>query len=219
VKTGQEALELRGSSSFVYSLAFSADGTRLVTSCGDGTLKTWDARPWTPEAAIEREAVGLLDSLFAKPLRKADVIDYLQNSPTIRPQARQLALSLVDRYHEETNPETYHQASWALVRQPYLNAFQYRFALLQAEHACRLAPDRQGYRMGLGAALYRTGRYREAIETLGNADRLPPGYRSPSGIGPRGREPPRGRRDFPADRGPGDRRAPPGAGRSDTGRH
>ncbi len=52
-----------------------------------------------------------------------------------------------------------------------MNAFQYRFALLQAEHACRLAPDRQEYRTGLGAALYRAGRSRAAIEALGTADR------------------------------------------------
>jgi tetratricopeptide (TPR) repeat protein len=61
--------------------------------------------------------------------------------------------------------------SWALVRQPYLNAIQYRFALLQAEHACRLAPDRPEYRLGLGAALYRLGHYREPIEALAAADR------------------------------------------------
>jgi tetratricopeptide (TPR) repeat protein len=152
-------------------MAFSHDGNRLATGDTGCKGKLWDARPWTPEAAIEREALGLLDSLFAKPLRKADVIDYLRNAPTIRPRARQLALSLVERYHEQTNPETYHQESWALVRQPYLNAFQYRFALLQAEHACRLAPDRQEYRISLGAALYRTRRYREALETLGKAHR------------------------------------------------
>jgi tetratricopeptide (TPR) repeat protein len=172
VATGQEALVLRGHKSAGTGVAFSPDGSRLATGDLDCKLSLWDARPWTPEAAIEHEAVGLLDSLFAKPLRKADVLDYLQNSPTIRPRARQLALSLVDRYNEEINPETYHQASWALVRQPYLNAIQYRFALLQAEHARRLAPDRQEYRIGLGAALYRAGRYREAVETLEKADRL-----------------------------------------------
>jgi dipeptidyl aminopeptidase/acylaminoacyl peptidase len=172
VETGQEALMLRGHISAGMSVAFNPDGTRLATADVDCKLNLWDARPWTPEAAIEREALGLLNSLFAKPLRKADVIDYLKSSPTIRPLARQLALSLVDRYHEETNPETYHRASWAVVRQPYLNAFQYRFALVQAEHACRLAPVRQEYRTGLGAALYRSGRYREAIETLEKADRL-----------------------------------------------
>jgi hypothetical protein len=166
IATGQEALLLRNHVSALWDVAFSPDGTRLATADFDCKLNLWDARPWTPEAAIEREALGLLDSLFAKPLRKADVLEYLRNAPTIRPRARQLALSLVDRYHEETEPETYHLASWALARQPYLNAVQYRFALLQAEHACRLAPDRQEYRLGLGAALCRAGRFREAIETL-----------------------------------------------------
>jgi WD40 repeat protein len=172
VETGQEALLLRGHSSAGERVAFSPDGTRLATADTDCKLNLWDARPWTSEEAIEREAVGLLDSLFARPLRKADVIDYLRTAPTIRPRARQLALSLVDGYHEETKPETYHRASWALVRQPCLNAFQYRFARLQAEHACRLTPDRPEYRNGLGAALYRAGRYREAVETLGTADPL-----------------------------------------------
>jgi tetratricopeptide (TPR) repeat protein len=152
------------------SVALTPDGTRLATADNDCKLKVWDARPWTAEAAVEREALGLLDSLFAKPLRKADVIDYLKNAPTIRPQARQLALGFVDRYHEETNPEIYHRESWALVRQPHLNSYQYRFALLQAEHACRLSPDLPGYCIGLGAALYRAGRYREAVEILGKAD-------------------------------------------------
>jgi WD40 repeat protein/serine/threonine protein kinase len=168
----QEALLLRGHISAVRGVAFSPDGTRLASTDHDCRGRLWDARPWTPEAAVEREALGLLDSLFAMPLRKADVLEYLRNARTIRPPARELALSLVDRYREETNPETYHRESWARVRQPYLNTFQYRFALLQAEHACHLAPDRPGYRTGLGAALYRAGRYREAIETLAGADRL-----------------------------------------------
>ena len=99
------------------------------------------------------------------------MIDYLQNARTIRPQARQPALSLLEGDHEETNLETYHRSSWAIVRPPYLNAFKYRFALLQAEHACRLAPDRQEYRFGLGAALDRARCYREAVETLKRADR------------------------------------------------
>jgi hypothetical protein len=178
VKTGQEALLLRGHTSWGSGVAFTPDGTRLATADMDCKLKVWDARPWMPDAAIEREALGLLDSLFAKPLCKADVIDYLRNAPTIRPGARQLAFSLVDRYHEEKNPQTYHQESWVLVRQPYLNNFQYRFALLQAEHARRLATDRQEYRIGLGAALFRARQYREALETLKTADR--PGTGSPA---------------------------------------
>jgi hypothetical protein len=129
-------------------------------------VRIWDTRPWTAEAAAEREAVGLLTCLFAKPLSQADVLDYLRNSGTIRPQARQKALALVDRYREETDPEKYHQASWALVRQPYLNADQYRFALCQAETACRLGRGQSRYQMTLGIAQYRNGRYAEALDLL-----------------------------------------------------
>jgi WD40 repeat protein len=171
-ETGQEALVLHGHISAAWGVAFTPDGTRLATSDNDCRLNLWDARPWTPEAAIEREALGLLDSLFAKPLCKADVTDYLRHAPTIRPRARQLALSLMDGYHEETKPETYHRESWALVRQPYLNAVQYRFALLQAEHACRLLPGKGKYMTTLGAAYYRAGHFRETIEILEKADRL-----------------------------------------------
>jgi WD40 repeat protein len=99
VESRQEALLLRGHFSAAQGVAFSPDGHRLATGDNTGKGKLWDARPWTPDAAIEREALGLLDFLFAKPLPKADVIAYLRNAPTIRPQARQLALSLADRYH------------------------------------------------------------------------------------------------------------------------
>jgi hypothetical protein len=108
--TGQEALSLRDHTARVVSLAFSPDGTRLASASTEGAVKVWDARPWAPEAALEREALGRLDFLFARPLCKADVIDYLRNVPTTRPPAQQLALSLVDHYREETDAKKYSQA-------------------------------------------------------------------------------------------------------------
>jgi hypothetical protein len=80
-------------------------------------LKLWDTRPWTAEVVAEREAVGLLNCLFAKPLCQADVLDYLRTARTISPQARQKARTLVDRYKEEADPERYYQASRAIIRQ------------------------------------------------------------------------------------------------------
>jgi Flp pilus assembly protein TadD len=52
----------------------------------------------------------------------------------------------------------------------YLNAFQYRFALRQAETACRLAPHEANYRTTLGVAQYRTGRFHDALATLSGAE-------------------------------------------------
>jgi tetratricopeptide (TPR) repeat protein len=157
----------------VHSVTFSPDGNHLAASSEDGVVKIWDARPWTPEAVPEREALGLLNFLFARPLRKADVRDYLRTPQIIlRPQAQDMALSLVNRYREETDPERYQRASWVLVRQPYLNALQYRFALRQAETACRLVPRQGLYLTTLGMAQYRAGQYREAAKTLAQADLL-----------------------------------------------
>jgi WD40 repeat protein len=172
--SGREALSFKGHAEDVLNLAFSPDGARLATSSADGTIKVWDARPWTEEAALEREALGLLGYLFGKPLRRADVRDYLRTSPTIRPRAREIALKLVERYREESTPKRYHQASWAIVRHPYLNAFQYRFALLQSKHACRLAPANNLCRRTLGAAHYRAGNHQEALIALSQADSMEP---------------------------------------------
>jgi tetratricopeptide (TPR) repeat protein len=137
-------------------------------------VRIWDARPWTPQAAIEREAIGLLDFLFGLPLCRADVREHLSTLETIRPEARQLALTLAERYHEETEPERYRAAAWTLTRQPYLNPVQYRYALLQAQHACRQAPQQGQYRTMLGIAQYRAGQYEQALATLTQAEALHP---------------------------------------------
>jgi Flp pilus assembly protein TadD len=43
---------------------------------------------------------------------------------------------------------------------------EYRFALEQAETACLLAPEEAKYRIALGAAQYRAGKFEEARATL-----------------------------------------------------
>jgi Flp pilus assembly protein TadD len=121
---------------------------------------------------VEREALGLLEFLFAKPLRRADIREHLRRSPMLRPQAREMALAQVERYREEASPEPYYRAAWTVVRQQYLNAFQYRLALRQAETACELAPGQVRYLRTLGVAQYRNSKQKEALKTLTRADQL-----------------------------------------------
>jgi tetratricopeptide (TPR) repeat protein len=170
--TGEVLLTLEGHTGPVYAVTFSPDGTRLASAGADQTIRLWDARSLTPEVSAEREAVGLLSFLFAKPLCKADVIEYLGSCPTIRPEVRQKALALAGRYREQTDSAAYGRASWALVHQPFLNAVQYRFALRQAETACRLAPNQDEHLTALGAAQYRLGQYDKSLGTLTRADEL-----------------------------------------------
>jgi hypothetical protein len=165
--TCQEALCLRGHTGWLWGLAFGPKtGTKLASAGADQTIKIWDASPLTAESAVEREATGLLAGLFGRPLCKADVIDFVKATPTIRPQVRQKALALVDQYREEANADRFHQAAWDTVRRPYLTALPYRLALRQAEIACRLAPGEDKHTITRGVALYRAGQYQDARDTL-----------------------------------------------------
>jgi WD40 repeat protein/serine/threonine protein kinase len=168
--TGQELRSLQGQRRFL-CVHFSPEGSRLAAGCqdnsvtGDFTLKVWDSRAPSAELGAEREAVAILEFLFARPLRRADVREYL-GTAVVTPETRERALALVERYPEEEDSERFYQASWAILCKPKLNAVNYRFALCQAKAACELRPGTARYRTALGAAEYRTGRYEEALITL-----------------------------------------------------
>ncbi len=177
--TGQEVRSLQGQRRFL-SVAFSPGGTRLVTGSQDNpvnpepTLRVWDARPLVPELRAERDALAVLDFLFARPLHRDDVHEYLLGPVAISPSAREKALALVDRYPEEDDAERFYQASWEVLCRPWLNAPQYRFALFQAKAALRICPDQMRYQTALGAAEYRLAHYTEARIKLAQAGELSP---------------------------------------------
>jgi WD40 repeat protein len=153
-------------------LAFSPDGGQIASSAGDGLLQVWDARPLTPERKVEREALGLLDQLFSRPLPRQEVLEAIRTHPALGEGVRQQALRLAEHYREEEDPRRYAAAARALARRDHLPEAWYRQALRQAEAAGARAPE-AGYCL-TALAQYRLGRFAEALATLDRPGPSPP---------------------------------------------
>src|SRR5262249_42727339 len=138
---GQKVVALQGHTNEVYGTAFSPDpdGWRLASAGPAGTARGRDARPLSQGPAPEPAGLRLLRFRCARPRPRAEVLDYVRTSAAVTPAVRELALSLAERYREESNPERLRQAAWDVVGRPHLNAVQYRFALAQAQTAHRAA--------------------------------------------------------------------------------
>jgi WD40 repeat protein len=89
----------------VNSLAFSPDGGRLAAA--GFRLVTWDGRRVSEDTKedvkVEREALGLLDWLFSRPLPRQEILERLRTHPAISEPVRQRALELAAHFREEDN--------------------------------------------------------------------------------------------------------------------
>jgi WD40 repeat protein len=166
LSSGQELRTLRGHTDPVLDVAFTTDGARLASAGSEGTVRVWDASLPTKETQADGEAVALVDFLFSRPLPRVEVGDRIRRNPAITEAVRKRALDFAERYQEERDPKRFNESSMALLRQRSLAAPWYKEALVQAETACRLSPDKNLYRITLGLAQYRLGKYAEAAETL-----------------------------------------------------
>jgi tetratricopeptide (TPR) repeat protein len=109
-------------------------------------------------------------SLAEKQPLKQEVLASLRGQPGLAEPLRRRALALAEGFREDATQ--LNNASWLVVCKPGAAAAQYQLALRQAQAACRIAPS-QGVSLNtLGVALYRVGRYDEAVKTLLEADRF-----------------------------------------------
>ena len=92
VASGQETLTLKGHTDGVRSVCFSPDGIRLASGSLDGTVKLWDARPWTPELRAQSQARSLL-TFKRSQVRSLDALqEVIRRDQTISDPVRHQAL-------------------------------------------------------------------------------------------------------------------------------
>jgi WD40 repeat protein/serine/threonine protein kinase len=98
---GQELRVFKNSAAWGSFAVFSPDGRQLAAAGFDGTISIADARPWSADRQMEQEVRGLVEGLFARPLRKQQVMDLLRAHRGIREAIRGQALELAGRYPDE----------------------------------------------------------------------------------------------------------------------
>jgi WD40 repeat protein/serine/threonine protein kinase len=170
--THEDVFTLRGHTSGVLALAISRDGRQLVSGSIDHAAKTWSTVIPDPsvaaELSIRRAAVERVQSLFAKHLLKADVLEALRTEKSLSPALKATAIEVAERRTE--NASGLYQAGWVAVLQPGREANEYRLAMRRLEAACQVVvsdPERRAqYCRALALAYYRAGEPAKAIQTI-----------------------------------------------------
>jgi WD40 repeat protein len=149
---------------------FSPDGKLLAWTGKDSSVRVADARPWDPSQAPEREARGLVEALFARPLTRADALARLRDHKGIGEAVRGRALELAGRRPDD--PAYFNRAGRDVVRYRDAAPAACRQALAWAQTAYDLAPDSGACLTTLGIAQYRLGQHAQALASLSRAEQL-----------------------------------------------
>ncbi|MCH7813719.1 MAG: hypothetical protein IID40_06825, partial [Planctomycetes bacterium] len=174
--TRENTLTLRGHEAYVYSVAFSPDGTRIVSGSEDKTLRIWETKSPPLGVPAARRAVesarGVVTSLYGELVWPDAVMVRLRTDESLTEPVRRAALRMAKNYPLGGYAWELNAESWPVVVSPDEAPDRYRAALKQAQVACQLSPNDGNYLNTLGVAQYRVGEYAAALETLTRSDEL-----------------------------------------------
>ena len=172
---GDRLAQLEGHSSGVTCLATSPDGTRLMSGSTDLFVRDWESRPdvmreMRSSEVNRREAHDLLMALYLEDSASGAVLAAIAQAPDLREDVRACAGLLESNQSVDQRVRTMLEGVWDVVRRPQRSAEESVAALRLFDEAYA-AESRGITRKGhagivRGLALYRMGRYEEAISTL-----------------------------------------------------
>jgi WD40 repeat protein/tRNA A-37 threonylcarbamoyl transferase component Bud32/Flp pilus assembly protein TadD len=122
------------------------------------------------QSLVRREAeAAVLPSIgVVRPM--ADIEREIRANSGLSEAARQQALAIAEKYTDD--PALLNWASRGVVGRPGAKPADYALALRQAETACRLNAQEPAFVTTLGMAMYRVGKYEDAVKTLNRAAQL-----------------------------------------------
>jgi Flp pilus assembly protein TadD len=138
-------------------VAWTPDGTRLVSASLDSTVRVWDSRSlYTPEAEL------LVDKLSEHALLTDEVIQQLNAERTISEGLRGEAIELARKRGHAPYYSLVDDA-WNTGEGPQHSPEEYALALRRAAVAAHTAPWYAGAHSTLGVLQYRTGDWQQAL--------------------------------------------------------
>jgi WD40 repeat protein len=173
--TGEPVLTLPGTFA---TLAVSPDGMRVAAGRGNDIVLLETAPPQPEETRRRREAIAYVDRLLDQGRTRAEVVAQLGKDDKLTEPQRKLAREVAETTEE--NVAAIYAAHWPVVSKSDGKDADYRRALESLQVAAKLEPRNTDYQLAVGAALYRVGKDKEAVETLQaalkrrGADELPP---------------------------------------------
>jgi WD40 repeat protein len=171
----------------VRAICFSPDGSRLLAGYGGGVARIWPSDPLASARRLKPreltlqeiakhgteapEAVRGVMRLFEDALTNEEIVDTIGRRANLSDALRTAATKAASTRNPHVVAEKLRRRSWAVVSRPNADPELYATALKWIEVALKLSPGVEDGVATLGAARFRAGMYRRALENLGEAVR------------------------------------------------